>query len=159
MPIDPSTVRHFNTLSRDNLRDMARANNVRGRRYGVSIPFSSATKDELIAGFDHERNNNGRFAYQSTTSAAVADGNLAASNGNLTVKAQNVILFLQGKGCNESGTYYVGAEAFKDGRVRLANCENEGPNDVDDLDDYDNFWTTLDDLSDLVTALTQYGNE
>jgi hypothetical protein len=140
MPIDPSTVRHFNTLSRDNLRDMARANNVRGRRYD-------------------ERNNNGRFAYQSTTSAAVADGNLAASNGNLTVKAQNVILFLQGKGCNESGTYYIGAEAFKDGRVRLANCENEGPNDVDDLDDYDNFWTTLDDLSDLVTALTQYGNE
>jgi hypothetical protein len=158
MPIDPTTVRDFNTLTRDNLRDMARANNVRGRTpYGVTIPFSSATKDELIRGFECERNN-GRFAYQSAARAAV-DGNPTASNSNLTVKAQNVILFLQGKGCGELGTYYVGAEAFEDGRVHLANCETEGPDEVGGLDEYDSFWTTLDDLRDLVTALTQYTNE
>jgi hypothetical protein len=150
MSIDLLTA-NFQDVSRDDLRTLARAHAVRGlATHGGTRAVYDSTKYDLVRGMEAARKA-GKFGTPSTSAPT-------ASNGNITVKAQNVILFLQGKGCGESGTYYVGAEAFKDGRVRLANCETEGPS-VDDLDDYDNFWTTLDDLRDLVTALTQYANE
>lgn len=153
MPVDVSHIDlssvDFNNLNRDQLRRIATLHSVRGENhYGTTYSPGTSNKDELIRGLKKARDQ-GKIGTTKTSA-------VKTENSNITIKATNVIVFIEGKGCGEKGVQHVAAQVHEDGRVVLAPLNGDTPKDFVDIEDYDNFWTTLDDLRGLVDALNEY---
>lgn len=152
MPVDVSHIDlptvDFHNLSRDQLRRIATLHSVRGvNPYNTTYSPGMSNKEELIRGLTRAREQ-GKIGATKTS--------VKTESSNITIKATNVIVFIEGKGCGEKGVQYVAALVHDDGRVVLAPLNGDAPKDFVDIEDYDNFWTTLDDLRGLVDALNEY---
>jgi hypothetical protein len=141
MSIDLKTV-NFRTVNRDVLRSLARAHGVNGlTASGFSHPTYSATKDELVRGFEQARKA-GKFG---PIEEEVA-------KPNVSVKHAGVVVFLKGEGCRGNPTHI--AAVVRDDEDELTILAEFEPEDMGcDTEDYEKFTTTLADLKTFVAAI------
>lgn len=134
----------YNSLSRDQLRQEARRHSIRVETtHGSYLPVWEAGKSDLVRAFTKARDT-GKFGVVRTAPSGT-------DSPNVTVKQRSVVVFLKGTGCRGSSAS-VAATVEGDSIVFYPEV---GPNDWDDddLDSYEQFTTTADDLRAMLKAL------